>query len=315
MLCVDSAQDCSQNARNCAMLFVSVDNSRIRPGRYTPCLCSPHGVSTQPCSSAKIRPGLSRIVYRSQWMRKLTILMLAMLALTACQGAPPTVVVVVSSTPDPNVLQITVTPSNPVAAVVSPIPATQSVALSSSVTQAATQSPAATQTPAPPTVTPGPTLTPTFFPTQTRAQLNIGQEDFQHGFTFWIQAKKVIWVLYTSPNNPNAGTWESYPDTFVDGEQESDPSLVPPSGLFQPIRGFGKVWRMPGIRDKLGWATTPEYALTTTYIYQPVGYLDANHKYVSQPGTHYITSLYHDVFALSQSAEGDKGTWVRNPSS
>src|SRR5882724_4840986 len=131
-------------------------------------------------------------------MRKLTILILFMAALTACQGIPPTVVVVVSSTPDPNVLQITVTPSNPVAAVGSPVPPTQSAAVSSAATQAPSQIPAVTQTPAPPTVTPGPTLTPTFFPTQTRAQLNIAQEDFQHGFMFWIQAKKVMSVLYTS---------------------------------------------------------------------------------------------------------------------
>src|ERR1041385_35695 len=169
-------------------------------------------------------------------MRKITILLLILGVFSACQAMPPTVVVVVTNTPDPNVLQITVTP-NSVAAVASPAAPTANAV---GPTAGPTQAPAVTQPPAPPSATPGPTLTPTFFPTQTRAQLNIAQEDFQHGFMFWIQAKQVIWVLYTSPNNPNAGTWESYPDTFKDGEQESDPSLVPPSGQFQPVRGFGK---------------------------------------------------------------------------
>src|SRR5689334_10916024 len=167
-------------------------------------------------------------------MRKLTILIVIMAALAACQGIPPTVVVVVTNTPDPNVLQVTVTPSTVVAAVASPGPVTENVSTS----VPPTPQPAATQTPAPPTPMPGPTMTPTFFPTETRIQLNIAQEDFEHGFMFWIQAKKVIWVLYTSPNNPNMGNWESYPDTFADGEQETDPSLTPPSGMFQPKRGF-----------------------------------------------------------------------------
>lgn len=245
-------------------------------------------------------------------MRKLAILTLIAVALASCQGIPPTVVVVVTNTPDPNVLQVTVTPSTPAQAVVTG-PATQNAINSAIVTGAPTQQPPASVTPAPPTPIPAPSLTPTFFPTETRVQLNIAQEDFEHGFMFWIQAKNKIWVLYTSPNNPNMGTWESFDDTFKDGEPETDPSLTPPNGLFQPKRGFGKIWRMPGLKDKLGWATTPEYALTTSYVYQPVGHLDDKGSYVSQPGKHFITSLARDTFALSQSPEGDKGAWVRNP--
>jgi len=34
---------------------------------------------------------------------------------------------------------------------------------------------------------------------------------------------------------------------------------VPPYGLFQPKRGFGKVWRNnPGVRSTLGWAVNEE---------------------------------------------------------
>ena len=44
-------------------------------------------------------------------MRKLAIGLLVCLTLAGCNGMPPTVVVVVTNTPDPHVLQVTVTPS------------------------------------------------------------------------------------------------------------------------------------------------------------------------------------------------------------
>ena len=43
---------------------------------------------------------------------------------------------------------------------------------------------------------------------------------------------------------------------------ESDPTITPPSGYYQPRRGFGKIWReQAGARDKLGWATANERGL------------------------------------------------------
>lgn len=55
----------------------------------------------------------------------------------------------------------------------------------------------------------------------------------------------------------------------MDGEQESDPSIVPPAGLYQPIRGFGKLWRTnPHVRDGLGWAIAPEQGFHTQWQMQ-----------------------------------------------
>src|SRR5262245_60288081 len=35
----------------------------------------------------------------------------------------------------------------------------------------------------------------------------------------------------------------------------------PPAGLYEPIRGFGKLWRSnPQVRNTLGWAAGPEQA-------------------------------------------------------
>ncbi|NJN54589.1 MAG: hypothetical protein HC804_07420 [Anaerolineae bacterium] len=47
------------------------------------------------------------------------------------------------------------------------------------------------------------------------------------------------------------------------GIPQPDPTIVPPSGLYQPELGFAKFWRglVPGsqsVRDQLGWALAPE---------------------------------------------------------
>jgi hypothetical protein len=248
-------------------------------------------------------------------MRKVTIGLLAALAMlpAACSNIPPTVVMmIVTGTPDPRMVQVTITPTSaatiPQATVAGTV--TQ-IAIGSVIgSQNVTPSPRPTVTPAP-TATFGPTQTLSPFPTETRAQLYIAQEDFQNGYMFWISSQKVIWVLYKSADNPTKGTWQSFQDTFVDGEPEIDPSLTPPPGLFQPKRGFGKLWRnVPGLKDKMGWATTPEFDLKTRYVYQPGGYLDSNNKYVPRPGKHFIESLSRQTFALSETdVPGALGTW------
>ncbi|MBE9507754.1 MAG: hypothetical protein IMY86_06855, partial [Chloroflexi bacterium] len=69
-----------------------------------------------------------------------------------------------------------------------------------------------------------------------------------------------ILVLYAD------GKYEQYEDTWTEGMPESDPAFVPPAGLLQPIRGFGKLWREnTNVRDGLGWATAPEQGFTTTW--------------------------------------------------
>src|SRR5258707_2231051 len=243
-------------------------------------------------------------------MRKLAIGLLIFVMVAGCNAMPPTVVVVVTNTPDPHVLQVTVTPSGGETST-SMLPSPTVVQPASEIPTVATTEP---PTPAA-SATPGPTATPNVFPTETRAQLYIGQEDFEHGFMFWSSSIKVIWVLNTSATDPNSGTWQTYPDAFNEGQPEIDPNLTPPSPtLYQPRRGFGKLWReTAGLRDSLGWATTPQVALNTTYVYVPGGTVQDN-KWVPGPGTHYVTALSHQTFALTQSAtDPNKGTWKREP--
>lgn len=84
-------------------------------------------------------------------------------------------------------------------------------------------------------------------------------ERFEHGNMYWIGGSGLIIALRSD------GIWTSVSDTWQPGMPESDPSLTPPDGLFQPVRGFGKVWREAVDHDALGWALAPEFATTLTY--------------------------------------------------
>ncbi len=91
----------------------------------------------------------------------------------------------------------------------------------------------------------------------------VGQ-NFQGGRVLWYEAapgssdrRGTLYVIY------NDRTWQSYPDTWAEGQPANDPSISPPSGWYQPERGIGKLWReQPGARNKLGWAYAPESSYT-----------------------------------------------------
>lgn len=86
----------------------------------------------------------------------------------------------------------------------------------------------------------------------------VAQQPFQQGLMLWIQSQQRIYVLY------DGGEWDSFPDQFQEGQPESDPSINPPQGVLQPIRGFGLVWRtQAGVRDRVGWATGGEFSFAS----------------------------------------------------
>jgi hypothetical protein len=260
----------------------------------------------------------------------------ATLLLSACNGQL-VIERVVTTTPDPNLMVVTVTPSNnqgnqdnqsatsaPTTAPLStPIPAAATTS-PAGVAAAPTSAPATVTvrvTPLPPAtgsvinasatpIPPTPTLSP--FPTETRQEIFIAHQSFEKGYMFWVQARKIVWVLIANPTNPNVGEWYVYQDTFDEAVDKDDESIIAPDGKFVPKRGFGKLWRQtPGLRDALGWGITPEFGLNTEYKYQPGGYLDSNNQYVPGPGTHFITMLYKETFALSEPDQAGVARWQR----
>ena len=86
------------------------------------------------------------------------------------------------------------------------------------------------------------------------------EETFVGGYMFWRQDLLLIYAVYGD------GTWQSFADTWDNSQIEEDPTIVPPSGFYQPKRGFGKVWReQSGVRDKLSWATAPERGFAASW--------------------------------------------------
>jgi hypothetical protein len=84
------------------------------------------------------------------------------------------------------------------------------------------------------------------------------EQVFENGRMFWTQHDQRIYVLL------NDGTYRTYDDTWTAAEPDRDPALVPPEGRYQPLRGFGKVWRtQPDVRAQLGWATAVEQGFET----------------------------------------------------
>ncbi|MCU0495282.1 MAG: hypothetical protein MUD01_27150 [Chloroflexaceae bacterium] len=54
-------------------------------------------------------------------------------------------------------------------------------------------------------------------------------------------------------------TFRTYDDRWVEGRDPDVPDIVPPTGLFAPYRGFGKVWMEdPELRQAIGWAIEPQ---------------------------------------------------------
>jgi hypothetical protein len=106
------------------------------------------------------------------------------------------------------------------------------------------------------------------------------EQIFEHGRMMWLQEipaesdgwgraqGPMIYVLYNYYINGESagGQFQKFDDTWTPNEPESDPSIVPPEGVCQPIRGFGKVWRdNPEVRERLGWALAPEQGYDGAY--------------------------------------------------
>jgi hypothetical protein len=232
-------------------------------------------------------------------LRLLLCLSMLIIAISACQGPPPTVIYIVIS-PTPETTEVVEAASAPTTTATGET--VESPSATAAPQETATPTDLPTDTPLPPTQ--GPTELPPGFPTPVRQSIQVAEQLFEHGRMFWLQPTMQIWVLKITIEGH--GTWEIYEDTFKDGDPENDPSLVPPDGRYQPQRGFGKLWRESGnLRQELGWGVTPEFGYVSPYEYHAGGTFDANGNYVPGPGYHIIYSLGGELFRFN---EADR-TW------
>jgi hypothetical protein len=102
-------------------------------------------------------------------------------------------------------------------------------------------------------------------PQEAAVETAAAEQPFTGGVMIWLDATDAIYVFYPD------GRWQRFADTWREGEPEGDPSLTPPPDHYEPVRGFGKVWREhPAVQqEQLGWATSPELGYTAQ-IQRPV---------------------------------------------
>jgi hypothetical protein len=136
--------------------------------------------------------------------------------------------------------------------------------------------PLGTGAPASPAASPAPSPTPCAqwlpdlgCPTSPERSVAMARQSFQHGEMVWLGGgsgaggwEKVVVVL--SAADGAGRSWQRFSDMWQEGQPASDPALVPPDGLYQPVRGFGAVWRdhLGGAQAPVGWATAQEEGLT-----------------------------------------------------
>jgi hypothetical protein len=136
-----------------------------------------------------------------------------------------------------------------------------------------------------------------FFPSTPEMacpQTDVGEvqaafEIFENGYMLWRGDNSDIYVLL------NTGEVRVIKDRWQ-GEIITFPEQ-PPAGLYQPMRGFGRVWvDDPALRMEIGWAVTLEQGYTMNYQLSS----DFSPRlYVNWPdGTVIYMNLY-----------GDTGTW------
>lgn len=263
-----------------------------------------HPLTTKLKQAALLRqPALMKL---AKLAPRLGLMVFVIAAITACYGPPPTAYVIITDTPNG---QETFTPTQtPIVTVI---------------VVTATPDPS-TQITAQPTVEPTQDVLPdngsvlstaevssdgdpsALFPTPTINQVYVAEQPFQNGRMFWIEPVEQIWVMIQNADDKRSGVWMVFNDPFQEGDQEFDPSIRPPTGLLQPERGFGLLWREnEEVRAALGWATQTEIGHVTDYQFQPSGTIE-NGEFVPEPGYHILNSGYGSkVFRFNEI----NGTW------
>lgn len=77
-------------------------------------------------------------------------------------------------------------------------------------------------------------------------------QQFENGYMMWVRRTDAIYVLYNDAVTPR---WEVYRDYFVEGMPQEF-NETPPEFRWEPVRGFGLLWRNNNaVRTRIGWAT------------------------------------------------------------
>ena len=97
---------------------------------------------------------------------------------------------------------------------------------------------------------------------------------FEHGFMSWVEETDEFYVFYEGPDEYG---WQRFHITWglklkPGASEDNRVGEDPPPGLYEPVSGFGLIWRgevdwpqVADARQRLGWATEPEHGYDTAY--------------------------------------------------
>lgn len=92
--------------------------------------------------------------------------------------------------------------------------------------------------------------------------VNAAEQHFEGGYMFWNGDTHTVFVFLDG----HPGTYYFFADTWTEDDPTPAPVGTPPQGLYEPVRGFGKIWHAyPGLRQSLRWATDQEAAVQAAW--------------------------------------------------
>jgi len=98
------------------------------------------------------------------------------------------------------------------------------------------------------------------------------EQPFENGYMIWAAIGDRFFVTI----GEDRGTWRFFTSEYVasvnpnaGGVVSCTPDTPPPTGLFQPVSGFGAIWcGQDEIRKEIGWATAKEFAVIDNLLQQ-----------------------------------------------
>jgi hypothetical protein len=97
-------------------------------------------------------------------------------------------------------------------------------------------------------------------------------QHFERGFMLWVEETDEFYLFESQPDP--SGTRVVHTTVGLElkpgASQDHRTGLDPPPGLYEPVSGFGLIWRgevewpeVGDARERLGWATEPEFGFDT----------------------------------------------------
>lgn len=127
-------------------------------------------------------------------------------------------------------------------------------------------------------------------------------QTFEHGFMLWVAATDTFYIFYQDPQTVEQlmGPLQLEPGATVDNRVGE----TPPAGYVEPVSGFGLIWRdevvgLTGVRQRLGWATAPEFEFNTTHQCEAVAHPHLWNCYLHGPAAQ-VLHFYPDSSAQVQ---------------